>query len=127
MSCSDSGKMHPSDGIIMSIAPPHRDKMGVLALTSAARLRSYMTAMRRSKRAGGSSCGVDMVMTAEMLGEGRSAVATMPPIECPMTIIEVLAGYSERIYDIAADAYAVSDCRVGPWKADRSSLYSTRS
>ena len=44
-----------------------------------------------------------MVMTAEMFEEGRSDVATMPPIELPMTMIRVSGGYSESVYDMALD------------------------
>jgi len=36
-------------------------------------------------------------MIAEMLFDGRSEAATMPPMECPMTMIFVLGGYRERI------------------------------
>ena len=53
--------------------------------------------MRLSKRAGGRVCGVDMVMIAEISGDGRRDVATTPPIEWPRTTIGVLGGYSERI------------------------------
>ena len=63
-----------------------------------------MEAMRRSKRAGGSWWGIDMVMTAEMFEEGRRDVATMPPIEWPMTMMDVSGGYSESMYDMALDA-----------------------
>lgn len=48
-------------------------------------------------------CGVDMVMMADMLLEGRREVATIPPIEWPMTMILVLEGYNERIYEIALE------------------------
>ena len=36
-----------------------------------------------------------MVMTAETFGEGRSEVAMMPPIEWPMTMMDVSVGYNE--------------------------------
>lgn len=58
--------------------------------------------------------GVDMVMMADMLPEGRREVATIPPIEWPMTIILVFDGYNERIYEIALEVYAISDSRVDP-------------
>ena len=45
-----------------------------------------------------------MVMTAEIFGEGRSEVATMPPIEWPMMMMDVSGGYNESMYDIAEDA-----------------------
>ena len=45
-----------------------------------------------------------MVMIAEMFGEGRSEVATTPPIEWPMTMMGVSGGYNESMYDIAMDA-----------------------
>ena len=85
-----------------------------------------MWSMRRSNRTGGRVCGVDMVIIAEMLGLGSRAVATIPPIEWPMTMIDVSVGYSDRTYSIARAAYAVSESIVGPWNAERSSLYSTR-
>lgn len=53
--------------------------------------------MRLSKRAGGRVCGVDIVMIAEISGDGRRDVATTPPIEWPITTTDVLEGYSERI------------------------------
>jgi len=53
--------------------------------------------MRPSKRAGGRVCGVDMVIMAEISGEGRRDVATTPPIEWPITTIGVLGGYRERM------------------------------
>lgn len=56
-----------------------------------------------SNRAGGRVCGVDMVMMADMLPEGRREVATIPPIEWPITMILVSEGYSERIYEIALE------------------------
>ena len=85
----------------------------------------YKVSIRESKRAGGSVCGVDIVMIVEMLLEGSSDVATTPPIECPMMMILVFGGYNVRIYDIARDVYAICDSRVDPWKAERSSLNST--
>ena len=45
-----------------------------------------------------------MVMMAEIFGDGSKETATTPPMECPMTIIWVFAGYSERMYEIAFDA-----------------------
>jgi hypothetical protein len=51
-----------------------------------------MAAMRRSNRAGGIPWGVDMVMTAEIFGDGRRDVATIPPIEWPMTMMDVPVG-----------------------------------
>jgi phosphoketolase len=81
--------------------------------------------MRASNRAGGRVCGVDMVMIAEMLDEGRSDVATIPPIEWPMIIMEVPEGYKDKMYAMAREVYAVWASRVGPWNADRSSLNST--
>jgi hypothetical protein len=66
-----------------------------------------------------------MVMMADMLGEGRRDVPTIPPIEWPMIMMEVPGGYSERMYTIAREVYAVCASMVGPWKADRSSLNST--
>ena len=59
-------------------------------------------------------CGVDMVMMADMLPEGRREVATIPPIEWPMTMILVFDGYNERIYEIALEVYAICDSRVDP-------------
>ena len=59
--------------------------------------------MRRSKRVGGSWWGVDMVMTAEMFKEGRSDVAMIPPIEWPMTMMDVSGRYNKSVYDMALD------------------------
>lgn len=66
------------------------------------------------------------MMMAEISGEGRRDVATIPPIECPIMIIVVFGGYNERIYLTALVVYAICDSRVGPWKAERSSLNSTK-
>ena len=41
--------------------------------------------------------GVDIVMIEEMLSWGSIDVATIPPIECPMTITEVPLGYKESM------------------------------
>ena len=74
-------KMHDSDGIMRSVAPPQRDKIGVVSEVKDLWLLAYMWSMRRSNRTGGRACGVDMVIMAEILGLGRRAVATTPPIE----------------------------------------------
>ena len=42
-------------------------------------------------------CGVDIVMMAEISGEGRREVATTPPMEWPITAMDVFGGYSERM------------------------------
>ena len=70
--------------------------------------------MRESKRAGGRVCGVDIVMMADICWEGRREVATIPPIECPMTIMEVFAGYRDRMYSSTREVYAICDLRVDP-------------
>ena len=44
-----------------------------------------------------------MVMTAEMFKEGRSDVATIPPIEWPMMMMDVSGRYNESMYDMALD------------------------
>ena len=84
--------MHDSDGIIMSVAPPQSDTIGVGSENRACLFAWYISSMRASKRAGGSVCGADIVRMAEIRFEGSRDVATIPPIECPMTIIEVLGG-----------------------------------
>ena len=66
------------------------------------------------------------MMMAETSGEGRRDVATIPPIECPIMIIVVFGGYNERMYLTALVVYASCDSRVAPWKAERSSLNSTK-
>jgi hypothetical protein len=38
-----------------------------------------------------------MVMTAEMFGDGRRDVATTPPIEWPMIMMDVPLGYRESM------------------------------
>jgi hypothetical protein len=38
-----------------------------------------------------------MVMIAEICTEGRREVATTPPMEWPMMMMEVFAGYKERM------------------------------
>ena len=45
-----------------------------------------------------------MVMMAEISGDGRRDVATTPPIEWPITTMDVLGGYRERIYGMASEA-----------------------
>lgn len=64
-------------------------------------------------------------MIAEMWVDGSSEVATIPPIEWPMIMIDVFAGYKERMYSAARDVYKICDSMVDPWKAERSSLNST--
>jgi len=81
----------------MSDAPPQSERIGVGSWSNLTCSFSYTFSMRASKRAGGSAKGVDIVMIAEMLLQGRSDAATMPPMEWPMTIILVLEGYRERI------------------------------
>ena len=95
--CESAGRMQDSEGIIMSVAPPHSDRMGVGSDLSVCRLLVYILSMRESKRAGGRVCGVDMVNIAEMLGDGSREFATIPPMEWPMTIIDVFSGYNERM------------------------------
>lgn len=73
--------MHDSERIITSAAPPHRDKIGVLSVARISMLCMYTCAMWASKGAGGMVCGVDIVITADMLVEGKRDVATTPPIE----------------------------------------------
>lgn len=70
-------------------------------------------------------CGADIVIMAAMLECGRIEVATTPPMEWPIRIIEVPDGYSERMYSIARVTYRRCESRVGPWNAERSSLNST--
>ena len=50
------------------------------------------------------------MMTAETFGEGRNEVATTPPIEWPMTMMDVSVGYNKSMYEIY------------PWNAERSWL-----
>ena len=38
-----------------------------------------------------------MEITAEMFGDGRREVATMPPMEWPMTMTDVFFGYRESM------------------------------
>ena len=89
--------IHDSDGIILSVAPPHKERMGVGSCASVERTRSYTASTLASNRAGGIAKGVAIVMIAEMWGEGRREVATMPPIECPSTRIWVFAGYRDKM------------------------------
>lgn len=95
--------MHDSDGIIMSVAPPQMETIGVGVSFNIFSNSPYSVSIRESNLAGGSVCGVDMVMMVEILFDGSREVATMPPIECPMIMIFVSAGYRERIYSIAFD------------------------
>ena len=44
------------------------------------------------------------MVIAETFREGRSEVATTPPIEWPMTMMDVSVRYNESMYDIAVDA-----------------------
>ena len=66
-------------------------------------------------------------MTVDILAPSvvRREIDTMPPIECPNTMIFVPGAYLERINTIAASVYDRSDSSVGPWNAERSSLKST--
>jgi hypothetical protein len=125
MPFEDLGRIQDSDGIIISVAPPQMETMGVASSSNDFCSLVYKVSIRESKRAGGSVCGVDIVIIVEMLLEGSNDVATTPPIECPIMMILVLGGYNVRIYDIACDVYAICDSRVEPWKAERSSLNST--
>ena len=84
--------MHDSEGIIVSVAPPHRDTTGVVPESKVSIFLAYILSIRESKRAGGRVCGVDMVMTAEIFGDGNRDVATIPPMECPMTMMGVFGG-----------------------------------
>lgn len=81
----------------MSAAPPQIETIGVGLEMRCLWLVEYMSSIRLSKRAGGRVCGVDIVMMAEICGEGRRDVATTPPIEWPITTMDVLGGYIERI------------------------------
>ena len=108
-----------------SVAPPQMASTGVDALCKALRLWAYMSSIRLSSRAGGRECGVDIVIMAEMSGDGRRERATIPPMEWPMRMICVWGGYKERMYRIAEDVYARSESSVGPWSAEKSSLKST--
>ena len=92
-----SGRMHDSEGTIVSVAPPQIEMIGVRSEMRCSWLVEYMSSIRLSKRAGGRVCGVDIVMMAEISGEGRRDVETTPPIECPMTTMDVFGGYNERI------------------------------
>ena len=73
--------MHDSDKIILSVAPPHIERMGVGSESRLRRLCWYILSIRASTLAGGNVWGVDKVMIAEISGHGRRAVATTPPIE----------------------------------------------
>jgi len=73
--------MHDSDGIIMSVAPPQSDTIGVGSENRVCVFAWYISSTRASKRAGGSVCGADIVRMAEIRFEGSSDVATIPPIE----------------------------------------------
>ncbi len=55
-----------------------------------------------------------MVIMAEIFLDGSREEATMPPMECPITMIFVLGGYNERIYEIAWDVYEIWDSSVEP-------------
>ena len=46
-------------------------------------------------------CGVDIVTIAEIFVEGKRDVATMPPIECPITMMLVPSGYWESMNEMA--------------------------
>lgn len=65
----------------MSVAPPHNDRIGVESESRISLFRRYNSSMRESNRAGGSVCGVDIVMITEIRVDGRREVATMPPME----------------------------------------------
>jgi hypothetical protein len=95
--------MHDSDGIIISVAPPQRDTMGVGSVSSTSAILAYKRSMILSNRAGGRVYGVDIVMMDDILDDGSSEVATTPPIECPRTTIFVFGGYFERTYSTALD------------------------
>ena len=95
--------MHDSDGIIISVAPPQRDTMGVGSLSSISAILAYRRSIMLSNRAGGRVYGVDIVMMDEIFDEGSSEVATTPPIECPSMMIFVFGGYFERMYSTALD------------------------
>lgn len=73
-----------------------------------------MPSIRESKRAGGKVYGVDIVMTLDILFDSNMEVATIPPMEWPMSITCVFAGYSDRMYVTAVVVYAICDARVEP-------------